>query len=137
VNRLALRGIHATVAALGAAALLDGCVELPTEPTVAAMPSPYKPMEVFQYDDRVCRTFAYESVGGQPPAGAVVNGMPVPAAAPPPSDGYYYNSHYYLQYRYNVAYEQCMYSKGDQLPGYAPPSTVQAPPPPAAPQGPR
>jgi hypothetical protein len=135
MHKLAAYGIRSVgAAAVAGAALLGGCVELPTAPTVAAMPSPYKPFEVFQYEDQACRSFAYQSVGGQPPAGAVAaSGVP----PPPPADGYYYNSHYYLQFRYNVAYEQCMYSKGNQLPGYAPPASVQAPPPASPPPRPR
>jgi hypothetical protein len=43
-----------------------------------------------------------------------------------------------LQRRYDIAYSQCMYAKGNQVPGYGyrppptPPSGVAPPPPPAA-----
>jgi hypothetical protein len=36
-----------------------------------------------------------------------------------------------FQQRYNIAYEQCMYSKGNQVPGYAPASPSNYPPLPA------
>jgi len=126
MNKLATRGLHRTgvrsaAAALIAAALLGGCVELPTAPTVAAMPSPYKPLDVFQADDQFCRGYAYQQVGGQTPGATTA---PAPAVSSP----YYYDSYYGLQYRYNVAYEQCMYSKGNQLPGYTPPAASLPPP---------
>ena len=98
--------------ALAAGVLLRGCVELPTAPTVAAMPSPYKPLEVFQGEDQVCRSYAYQQVQAQPNNGG----------------DYYYDSYYGQQYRSNVAYEQCMYSKGNQLPGYTPPAATVLPP---------
>jgi len=42
-------------------------------------------------------------------------------------------SEYQLQRRYDVAYQQCMYAKGNQIPGSAPPRRVYAPPPPPPP----
>jgi GNAT superfamily N-acetyltransferase len=36
-----------------------------------------------------------------------------------------------VQRRYDAAYEQCMYAKGNQVPGVAPRPTMTAPPPPA------
>ena len=45
-------------------------------------------------------------------------------AAPPA-----YGSQYGLQQRYDWAYSQCMYAKGNQVPGFAPPTT---PPPPTS-----
>jgi hypothetical protein len=99
--------------------LLAACVELPTEPTVAVMPPPYKPFEVFQADEQACKAYA----------GQVV-------AQPEGNDTYYY----YPQYRFNIAYEQCMYSRGNQVPGFgAAPSAAAAPegmPPPNQPPPP-
>ncbi|MBL6751920.1 MAG: glycine zipper family protein [Nevskia sp.] len=153
---------------LPAGCLLAACVEAPTAPTVTVMPSPYKPFEVFVGEDQMCRQFAQTQVGqspgqaanGQTVAGAVA-GTAIGAAsgaligqsaqgagvgagvgllagtAAGSSSGY--QSASYLQWRYNVAYEQCMYAHGNQVPGFpvqsvpAPPST---PPPPAAPAPP-
>ncbi len=45
-------------------------------------------------------------------------------------------SEYYLQRRYDIAYQQCMYAKGNQIPGirpvraYGPPPPAYGPPPP-------
>ena len=155
----------AIVAAAGAVVLLGGCVEVPSSPTVAVMPSPYKPFEVFQADDQICRGFAYQQVGGKTEGGAINNatatgvvaGAAVGAASGALIGGsgsaagigagagalaggaignsYGYQSAYGLQYRYNIAYEQCMYSKGNQVPGFAAPTSLpppSAPPPPAA-----
>jgi len=142
---------------LGATLLLGACAEVPTRPTVAVMPAPYKPFEVFQADDQVCRGYAQQQVGGQTAGGSVNNatatgaavgaatgaaagaligqsgsaagvgagaGLLVGAAA---GNSYGYDSAYGLQRRYNIAYEQCMYAKGNQIPGFAPPNV---PPPP-------
>jgi hypothetical protein len=141
------------------AGALAACVEVPTQPTIAVMPAPYKPFEVFQADDQMCRGYAAQQVGGQTPGGAVnnstatgaVTGAAVGAAsgaligqtgaaagigagaglllgAAAGSD-YGNRSAYGLQRQYNIAYAQCMYSRGNQIPGFAPPSNIAAPPP--------
>jgi len=102
---------------LVSAGLLSACIELPSQPTVAVMPAPYKPMEVFQGDDLTCRGYAQHQVSVD---GNGNNG---------------YQSEAYLQYRYNLTYEQCMYSKGNQVSNFSAPSAVPPPPgtpPPAA-----
>ena len=105
------------VLCLIAVGLAAACVEAPTGPTVAIMPSPYKPLDVFQADDQQCRGWAQSQLGK------------------PSSDG---DSSYYLQYRYNIAYEQCMYSRGNQVPGFAAPANATPPssPPTAVPHTP-
>jgi hypothetical protein len=40
-----------------------------------------------------------------------------------------------LQERYNFAYAQCMYSRGNQVPGFAPAGAPPPPPPGYAPPG--
>jgi hypothetical protein len=92
------------------AGLLSACVELPSQPTVAVMPAPYKPMEVFQGDDVTCRGYAQHQV-------SVDSGG---------NTGY--QSEGYLQYRYNLTYEQCMYSKGNQVSNFSAPASVPPPP---------
>jgi hypothetical protein len=88
---------HRFLLLLPAACALSACVELPTEPTVAVMPPPYKPFDLFVADEQACKAYA----------GQVV-------AQPEAANSYYY----YPQYRFNVAYEQCMYSRGNQVPGF-------------------
>ncbi|MDB5986376.1 MAG: glycine zipper family protein [Nevskia sp.] len=143
---------------LAAAGLLSACVEMPYEPTVAVMPAPYKPFEVFQAEDQMCRGYAQQQIGGQQ-AGAAANndtatgavagaaigaasgaaigqsgaaagvgaGIGLLAGAAVGND-YGNRSAGYLQYRYNLTYQQCMYSKGNQVPNFAPPASMSPPP---------
>ncbi len=158
-------------AALAAAVLVAGCATAPLGPRVAVMPAPGKPFEQFRAEDSACRQYAEQSVGGAEQriqdqaatttvlstligaaAGAALGGhegaavgagfgLLTGAAA---SGGQTQHFSYDLQRRYDIAYQQCMYSKGNQLPGYsysAPPAAranyyqqapaaVASPPPP-------
>ncbi|WP_036516203.1 glycine zipper family protein [Nevskia soli] len=146
--------IRATLLLSVSLELLAGCVEMPTGPSVAVMPAPYKPFEVFAADASVCRQFAQQQIGQAPAtaqnqtAGAVIGGTAVGAAAgaligqsgggaatgagigllagSAIGAGEADRSTRGLQRRYDIAYEQCMYSKGNQVPGYV----YQAQPPP-------
>lgn len=144
---------------LGAATLLGACAEVPSQPSVAVMPAPGKPIEVFQAEDQQCRGYAQSQVGGATQgeavnngtaAGAVIGagtgaaagalighsggaagvgaglGLLVGAAA---GNNYGESSAYGLQRRYDIAYQQCMYAKGNQLPQARPRYYYQAPPP--------
>jgi len=106
-------------ALLVAAALLAGCASAPTGPSVMVLPGANKSMEQFQADDGRCRQAAAGELqrdqGGQVSA----------------------------QKRYDMAYLQCMYAQGNQIPvsrpGYSTPggsapatsTTVSPPPPPS------
>jgi hypothetical protein len=147
-----------------ALALLGGCATMPTGPTVAAMPGPGKPFEVFQADDAACRQWAQQQIGGASPsqttnqnlatgaavgtlAGAALGaaigsasghagaGAAVGAGAglltgTAVASGPAASSEYQLQRRYDIAYQQCMYAKGNQVPGVRP--AYRPPPPPPA-----
>ena len=138
--------------------LLGGCVSQPMGPSIAVMPAPNKPFEVFQQDQGVCTQYADQQVAGGAQAangnavgtavittilgaglGAAVGGGSGAAigaasgavagtalgAGPAGAD------QYGLQQRYDIAYAQCMYAKGNQVPGYYyPPSATSFPPPP-------
>jgi hypothetical protein len=158
------RTIFVSLAALTA---LSGCAAPPLGPTVAVMPGPNKPFDVFQTDQAVCRQFADQQVGGPEAAnqtgtnqtllGAGVGtllgaglGAAIGAAGGNAGAGAAIgagagalggtavgasnaqNTQYSLQQRYDIAYQQCMYSRGNQVPGYvAPgPAAYGAPPPP-------
>lgn len=96
------------------AGLLSGCAAAPLGPSVMVLPGPGKTLEQFQADETFCQQWAGQQIGGL--AG---------------------------QWRYDIAYQQCMYAKGHRLPGvperYAPPppppptppATAPLPPPPA------
>ncbi|HUX89939.1 MAG TPA: YMGG-like glycine zipper-containing protein [Gallionellaceae bacterium] len=120
--------------------------KLPMGPRVKVMPAPGKPFEVFVTDDRICRQFAEQSIGASPSETASQNavetaakgvaigaavgalaggreGAPTGAAigllggtAAGTEQGSYAARD--VQLRYDIAYQQCMYAKGNQVPGY-------------------
>lgn len=151
---------------LGASAimvLLAGCVSQPIGPSIAVMPAPNKPFEVFQQDQGVCTQYAGQQVAGGAEGangnsvgtavittilgaglGAAVGGGPGAAigaasgavAGVALGSGPAWGDQYGLQQRYDIAYSQCMYARGNQVPGYYyPPSAASFPPPPPPPTG--
>ena len=147
-----------SVLGLSAAALLAGCATPPMGPSVAVMPAPNKPFEVFAQDQSICKQYASQQVaGGADQAnsrgfgtallttvlgaglGAAVGGGPGAAIGAASgavvgtavgANGTAYGQ-YGLQWSYDNAYSQCMYAKGNQLPGYSYGSYAPPPPPPA------
>ena len=146
--------------------LLSACTSMPSGPTVAVMPAPNKPFDVFYQDDQHCRAWAAQSIGlaGSNPtkvafmastitgtaigtvAGALMGGdrgaaqgaaigtLGGAAAGSQQSSV----SGWDAQRRYDIAYAQCMYAKGNLVPmlvqgGYSnlPPQATSQPPPPA------
>jgi hypothetical protein len=137
--------------------LVSGCAQTPMGPTVQVMPGPGKPFEAFQYDQAGCKQFAESSVAGQAQnantrgigaaalttalgaglgaaigggrgagigaAGGALGGAGIGA-------GMSSNQQFGIQQQYDNAYAQCMYAKGNMVPGYGP-MMVNAPPPPA------
>jgi hypothetical protein len=141
-----------------AALLLVGCTTLPSGPRTRVMPAPNKPFEVFVHDDELCRGFAARQIGTEPRqaaldsavtsaavgtaigavAGAALgggrgagvgaaSGLVIGSAA---GAGAADASSWELQRRYDLAYEQCMYAHGNQVPGYARITNTPPPPPP-------
>jgi hypothetical protein len=150
-------------AAAAVAMAVAGCATAPLAPRVAVMPAPGKPFELFAAEERTCRQYAEQSVGGQVEAvdnaavgtaavgtvigavaGAAIGGRQgaavgagtglIVGSAAGSGRGAYTERDF--QRRYDIAYQQCMYAKGNQLPGYqyAPPAraTAYPPPPPAS-----
>lgn len=135
--------------ALMATIVLSACVSAPTGPTIAIMPREGKSFEEFKKDDDECRAFAAKSVqDGNTAAlkeGAIstATGAAIGAAA-----GALYqggssknvgtgaaigmvggaavgamgasSKETQAQTQYNTAYQQCMYTKGNQVPGFKP-----------------
>jgi len=64
--------------------------------------------------------------GNAATAGAIAGGAVGASIGAGASD----EANYSIQRRYDIAYAQCMYSKGNQVPGYARPRTLPPPPPP-------
>ncbi len=129
--------------------LLSACVSAPTGPTITIMPREGKSFEEFKKEDEECRSFAAQAVkDGNAAAlkeGAIsaATGAAIGAAA-----GALYqggnsrnvgtgaaigmvggaavgamgasSKEAQAQTQYNTAYQQCMYTKGNQVPGFKP-----------------
>lgn len=147
--------------------VVAGCASAPLAPRVAVMPAPGKPFEVFVGEERLCRQYAEQSVGGEIPradplavdpavlgtvvgavAGAAIGGQRGAAvgagggliAGTAAGAGRAEGSQRDVQRRYDIAYQQCMYAKGNQVPGQyvqqpAPRQSAYPPPPPPPPAG--
>ena len=153
----ALSGRLKILRSAAALVLLGGCVSQPIGPTVTVLPAPGKPFDVFSEEDAYCRDFARQQVAGAPEqansqviASAIVGtllgaglgaavgagrGAALGAATGTligtgvgPSNGAW--TQMSVQQCYNVAYMQCMYAKGNQVPGYTVVATAPPPPPP-------
>ena len=162
-NRWPRRHRTAAAAALVASTtLLTACAPMPIGPSVAVMPGPYKPFDVFMQDDEMCRGWAAHSIGipGNDAAaqafiastalgtalgaavGAVAGGhrgaeagaaagMAMGAMA---GTGTSAATSWNSQRRYDIAYSQCMYARGNVVPPYGYQSTTPQPVPPAPPR---
>lgn len=120
-------------------------------PMVPVMPGPNKPFAQFQDEDMSCRSFANAQVAGQAEAvnrtavgGAVLStalgaglgaaigggrGAGIGAASGAgfgavAGAGGSSNAQMSIQMQYDNAYAQCMYARGNQVPGYSPPVPV-------------
>jgi hypothetical protein len=90
---------------LGVLLLLNACAARPTGPHVLVLPGAGTSVEEFQRDEGECQGYASHQLPTGAQAGAHSAAM--------------------LQWRYDMAYVQCMYAKGHRVPGGALP-----PPPP-------
>lgn len=150
--------------------LLAGCATPPPSgPSVMVLPGSGKSFDQFRYDDYECRQYSSTQTGGTTAQEASVNsgvksaaiGTAVGAAAGGlmggnsgagvgagvglaagalAGTGAAESSAYSLQRRYDIAYQQCMYAKGHQIPMAASRYTPRAgnprraaPPPPPPP----
>jgi uncharacterized protein YcfJ len=144
------------IGAVGALALLSGCASQPMGPRVAVMPAPNKPFSVFEQEDAECRNFAQSRSAGVAEAsnnqqfgtavlgtvlgaglGAAIGGGQGAAigAGAGALGGTAVGSNatargtMTAQQFYDNAYSQCMYAKGNQVPGFAPAAPPPGPPP--------
>ena len=151
--------------------LVTGCASLPNGPSVMSLPGSRKTFDEFRADDADCRQYAYVQVGGttsqqaavQSGVASAVVGTAVGAGAGAlmggsqgaavgagvglvtgalVGQGYAGGAYYAVQQRYDYAYQQCMYVKGNKIPvaGYRSQSYTERapvaaayPPPPNAP----
>lgn len=150
-----MKRARAAIAALASLGLLAGCASQPMGPTVAVMPAASKPFEVFRDDEAICKDYARQEIGGQPEqannrtvgsglAGAAIGaglgalvGRGPGAAFGAASGGLVgtgigaggpQGSGYGIQRRYDIAYAQCMYARGNQVPGYYHQALLPPPP---------
>ncbi len=171
-----LRKRSALALAIGALTLA-ACASAPVGPSVLVLPGSSKSFDQFRLDEIDCRQYASQSSGGQTAenaqtesalksaaigtaigaaAGALMNGSSgagVGAGAGLLAGGLFgtsasSQSAYTLQRRYDNAYQQCMYAKGNRIPAYGMRSTSTStaatvrssdsaayPPPPPPPSG--
>jgi len=135
------------LATLAPALLLAACVSMPSGPSQMALPGTGKSFDRFRVDDYACQQFASSRLGGKTPeqaaaeagvasavvgaavgaaAGAAINGGRGAAAGAGTGaamgalagTGAAWASSYQLQRRYDDAYLQCMYAKGNKVPVY-------------------
>jgi hypothetical protein len=143
------------VAALALTLGLAACVPAKIGPTVQVMPGMGKSFEAFQADQAACEQYADDQVKGarkeanQQAVGTALVGTALGAGLGAAAGdagvgaaaggavgtgvaaGNAQQAAQTIQQRYDIAYSQCMYSKGDQVPGYEPaPVAAAAPPPP-------
>lgn len=89
------------------ALLFGACASVPSGPSLMALPGRGKSFSDFQRDDQTCRGWAAQQIGAGRSA----------------------------QRRYDMAYTQCMYANGEQVPVARATSSNYAPPPPRPPTG--
>ncbi|MGE0226358.1 MAG: YMGG-like glycine zipper-containing protein [Acetobacteraceae bacterium] len=151
-----MSSLKAPASILASLLLLSACAQTPMGPSVAVMPAPGKPFDVFQADQALCKDYAEGQVAGGAERettrqlgtaalttvlgaglGAAIGGgrgAAIGAASGAlggAAIGGYQGSHanMSLQQRYDVAYSQCMYSRGNQVPGFVPQAAAPYPPP--------
>lgn len=142
-----MKPMQSSILALGAALALGGCAVTPTTPTVMVLPGSQKTADQFYADSAMCQqqaqamfapsaqaandqavaSAAIGTVVGAA-AGALLGGGSNSAAAGA-ATGLMFGSaiggsqsqysSYGLQQRFDVAYMQCMYLRGHQVPGQA------------------
>jgi len=102
-----------------AVGLMGACGTIPAAPTVMALPGHGKTLEQFHAEDTSCRQWAAQQTQ------ETVKGA---------STGQLYGST--VEQWYNMAYMQCMYANGNQIPGVRTGSFPPPPPPPSTPAPP-
>ncbi|PKM12787.1 MAG: hypothetical protein CVV13_04050 [Gammaproteobacteria bacterium HGW-Gammaproteobacteria-3] len=155
---------------MAASLAVSSCVSIPDGPSVMVLPGSTLSFQQFRNDDAVCQLYAKAQVGGVTPKQASVEsgltsavvGTALGAAVGAAIDGgsgaaigagsglaggtivgtgAASSSAYEAQQRYDIAYIQCMYAKGHQVPvsgsfSTQPAASTIPPPPPGSPPPP-
>jgi uncharacterized protein YcfJ len=142
----AMNHLKTNLVAVSVAIVLSACAATPMGPTIQVMPAPGKAFSLFQEDQVVCKQYAAQEVSGQAQhanekaAGAALLGTVLGAglgaaigqggtgaaigaaggATAGTGVGMVSSSKTQdsIQTQYNNAYAQCMYAKGNQVPGF-------------------
>jgi hypothetical protein len=77
-----------------------GCASISTEPSVIVLPGTGLSLDQFSKDNIICQRFARQQLSGTPNQAAISTSV------------------YETQLRFDIAYIQCMYTKGHQVPVY-------------------
>jgi len=136
--------------------LLAACAETPMGPTVQVMPAPGKPLDVFAADQAGCRQFAEQAVAGQAQSannravgtaaittvlgaglgaaigggrGAAIGAGSGALGGAALGAGGSSSRQMSIQEQYNNAYAQCMFTRGNMVPGMGPGTMMQGGPP--------
>ncbi|MCL4802115.1 MAG: hypothetical protein KJ025_21160 [Burkholderiales bacterium] len=159
---------RSVIASLAVLLGVAGCATVPTGPSVLVLPGSSKSFEEFRADEQACRQYAHEQIGGATAqqaatesavrsaavgtaigaaAGALIGGRDGAAVGAgtglifgsAAGAGYADYSGASAQQRYDHAYQQCMYLKGNKVPvagvvqsrrrGHVYPPPPDAPPP--------
>lgn len=145
--------------AIAGMAALAACAAPPMGPMVQVIPGPGKPFDQFRDEDFSCRRFAQMQIDGQAQAvndravggaglstalgaglGAIVGGGSGAAVGAVTGAGLGVGmgagstagAQGGIQYQYDNAYAQCMYARGNQVPGMMVPAPAPVAPPMAA-----
>jgi len=153
-RKVALTNIKLKLASLTLLSALSACATQPIGPTVQVMPAPGKPFDKFAQEEEGCKAYASGQIAGAVQnannnalaagvlttalgagLGAAVGGGN--GAAVGASSGAVVGTgvgadssaaaQATIQQRYDVAYSQCMYSHGNQVPGFEPAPVAAAP----------
>jgi len=145
-----MRNLAPMLTGLATVMLASGCAVAPAGPTVAIAPGPSKNAAEFQNDVAVCRSTAQQQIGpalqqlnNQAAASVILGGTIGAANAGASGDDTGAGATYgavaaggqtaaaaqaSLQQQYDAMYAQCMYARGNVVPGYeTAPAYVEAP----------
>ena len=118
-----MRIICQRLALYGSLFALAACVPETLTPTVAVMPTPGKPLQAFAAEQAACKQFAEQQIGPAREQAkntvmttALTTQEDNPVAAVQATAATVTAT---LQQQYDNAFSQCMYAKGNQVPGYA------------------
>jgi hypothetical protein len=160
LRRLSVKNVKAIIAGLTSVLLVSACATQPIGPTVQVMPASGKAFDVFAQEESTCKAYAQGQIAGavdQANNSAIATGVLSTAlgaglgaavgggqgAGVGAASGAVVgtgvgangtaSAQATIQQRYDIAYSQCMYSKGNQVPGYEAAAPVSLPPPAPAP----